>query len=275
MPSDDTSRFPKLNDTNYAQWHIQMEAHLIKKKLWSNLVEITINDPEDKMTQDEVNAAAEKVREKRDVEKIAEARAELILNVEGNQLAHMKSKDPEEIWNNLRIVHRARGFATSLALRRKFLTSKKGRNQLISNWIAEIEYMAFNMELVDIEVSDQDKILALTLGLPPSYESLIISFDGTSPDQLTLENVMVRLLNEENRQRSRPTQTQGQASTPTGGEALAVSPTLTCYFCDKPGHLKKDCLEHKAYLKSKNVAGAANVVDEDSDEEDDIFGEVL
>ncbi|KAJ3728265.1 hypothetical protein C8R42DRAFT_558489, partial [Lentinula raphanica] len=66
---------------------------------------------------------------KRKAEKMAQARAEMILRVEPGQLSHMTSKDPLEIWEKLQNVHRGRGFATSLALKRKFLTSKKGPTQ--------------------------------------------------------------------------------------------------------------------------------------------------
>ncbi|KAJ6605865.1 hypothetical protein B0H10DRAFT_1657796, partial [Mycena sp. CBHHK59/15] len=72
---------------------------------------------------------------KRNAQKMAEARAEMILRVDDGQLSHMRSRDPMEIWNDLRDVHRARGFATSLALRRKFLTVKKKEDQSMQSWI--------------------------------------------------------------------------------------------------------------------------------------------
>ncbi|KAJ6470923.1 hypothetical protein C8R45DRAFT_762484, partial [Mycena sanguinolenta] len=71
----------------------------------------------------------------RDTGKMAEARAELILRVEDGQLAHMTARDPMEVWENLERLHRAAGFATSLALRRKFLTAKKMAEETMEAWI--------------------------------------------------------------------------------------------------------------------------------------------
>ncbi|KAF9020520.1 hypothetical protein BDZ89DRAFT_885601, partial [Hymenopellis radicata] len=52
-----------------------------------------------------------------DKSKLAKARAEMILHIEESQIAHMEFRDPREVWRNLESVHRAQGFATSLALR--------------------------------------------------------------------------------------------------------------------------------------------------------------
>ncbi|KAK0193051.1 hypothetical protein F5146DRAFT_901308, partial [Armillaria mellea] len=63
----------------------------------------------------------------------------------------------------------------------------------MESWVGQIRRMAKVMELAGINVSDQDLILTLTMGLPSSYENVIINFDMTPPDQLTLSNVIVRL----------------------------------------------------------------------------------
>ncbi len=63
----------------------------------------------------------------------------------------------------------------------------------MESWVGQIRRMAKVMELAGIDVSDQDLILALTMGLPPSYENDIINFDATPPDQLTLSNMIVSL----------------------------------------------------------------------------------
>jgi hypothetical protein len=44
-------------------------------------------------------------RKKRSAKKITEAYAEIVLRVENSQLVHMRSKDPEIIWDTLAQVH--------------------------------------------------------------------------------------------------------------------------------------------------------------------------
>ncbi|KAJ7364857.1 hypothetical protein DFH08DRAFT_681932, partial [Mycena albidolilacea] len=74
-------------------------------------------------------------KSKRKAQKMVEARAEMLLRVDSGQLSHMWLKDPMEIWTNLRDVHRACSFATSLPLCRKFLTAKKNNKQTMQAWI--------------------------------------------------------------------------------------------------------------------------------------------
>jgi hypothetical protein len=107
-----------------------------------------------------------------------------------------------EIWEILRDVHRARGFATSLALRRKFLTANKEDTKTMQSWIGHVQSLAYSIEEAGIPVKDQDKILALTMGLPPCYDAVIINFDSTAPTELNFQSVITRLLNKETRQLS-------------------------------------------------------------------------
>ena len=57
--------------------------------------------------------------------------------------------------------------------------------------------MLFCLEDIGVDVSDEDSILALKMGLDKSYDSFIISLDTTPPEQLTLNYVISRMLNEE------------------------------------------------------------------------------
>jgi hypothetical protein len=256
-------RVPNLNDSNYAEWSVRMEAILIRRGLWS-LVKINISE----ITADGVAKSASKIAEeyrdlkkKRDVEKMDEARAEMILRVEDGQLSHMRSRDPLEIWETLERVHRASGFATSLALRRKFLTAKKEETQSMQAWIGFIQSLAFRMEQAGVSVSDQDRILALTMGLPSSYDAVIINFDATEPNSLTLNHVITRLLNEETRQiaiapnSSIPAYDEAMIAFGTGkgrgSKGTRVNPDVVCYFCEKKGHYRSECPERLAWEKSK------------------------
>jgi hypothetical protein len=136
---DKTPAFAPLNDTNFGQWSIRMEAHLIQKELWGMVVCET--DMEGK-TDAEIEAIWDDWRKKRAKKKIADAYAEIVLRVEDSQLAHMRSRDPKIVWDTLAQVHRARGLATRLALRRQFLTSAKGAEEVMSAWVGRVKAMS-------------------------------------------------------------------------------------------------------------------------------------
>jgi len=133
-------------------------------------------------------------------------------------------------------------------------------------WISYIQGLAFRMEKASIDVSDQDKILAITMGLPPSFDSVIINFDSMAPDALTLDLVIAQLLNEEVRQGTgpAPAESEALAATLVRKKPRLPAPDIRCYFCDGNGHYKSDCPERKAWEKSKGLATMA-YSDSDSD----------
>ena len=90
LDHDSTSCFPHLNDTNYPQWALCMEAELIHKSLWNNVVEILV-DTEGK-ADDDVKKEYETKLGKQSASKMAEAQADMILRVDGGQLSHMQLK---------------------------------------------------------------------------------------------------------------------------------------------------------------------------------------
>ena len=140
-----------LNDSNYAEWTIRMEAILIWHKLWSAM-EIIV-DMKGK-TQQKIDEEITKKKATCAKDKMAWAQAEMILQVNDNQLVHMIVHDPMEIWQTLQHVHQAAGFATSLLLHQWFPTAKKSDLQTMQAWIGEIQDLAFWMENADIVVTD-------------------------------------------------------------------------------------------------------------------------
>jgi hypothetical protein len=156
-----------------------------------------------------------------------------------------------EIWETLAQVHTARGFATRLALRRKFSRLVKNEEETMSAWFGRVKTLSFKLEDVGVVMTDEDRILALTNGLDDSYESFIISLDATPADQLTLEYVVDRLLNEEVRRgysKKNATVTRGSAYI-TGARGMGSSRPggtngpHTCWRCGKQGHIQAYCRE--------------------------------
>ena len=193
MP-DSLLHFANLNESNYAEWSLYMRSTLIKKGLW-RVIEGSESHP-----LGSPNSKAVKAFDHHQ----AEAHAEIVLRLEPSQLPHTHSTDPYVLWEELQRMHRAQGFATRMSLRRKFNTMTKRADQSMSSWIADVQQAAFHLNEVRYTATDEDKILVLTQGLPPSYDPLIISLDaaiaasGSKDDpSVSLEVVKSCLLNEE------------------------------------------------------------------------------
>jgi len=242
--NDKVRHFPPLNNSNYTEWSMRMEAELIRKGLWDTVFCEIVDVGK---TPEEVVREVEKAKAKRTAKKMAEARAELILRADCTQLVHMRDRDPMVIWESLARIHRARGLATRLALRRKFMSAVKGERETMQAFIGRVQAIAFELENIDVDVSDEDRILALTMGLDKSYESFVISLDGTPADKLDVEYMISRMLNEEAR---RGNIVMGGDSLDEGSSALLAGrierkggPGRSCWRCGKQGHIRLFCKE--------------------------------
>ena len=76
MTDTETIRFSRLNDSNYPEWVVRMEATLVKRGLWP-VISITV-DPNGKDAST-IAAELKKKIDDRDATKMLEARAEMIL----------------------------------------------------------------------------------------------------------------------------------------------------------------------------------------------------
>ena len=250
--------FEKLNDGNYADWRIKMEALLEEKELW------TVVSGEETIPHTGPNSKGVKAF----IRKQRLARAKIILHVENSQLPHTRYGDPKEIWDSLTRVHRSRGFGTLLSMRRKFFSMTKDHSQSMQAWIAAVRQAAFELESADFEVRKIDLIIALTQGLPESYSSFIVSLDATPPDQLKVDILIMRLLNEETRQSG---SNKTHIESDTTEEALVATrersstrylnsqkpnSNIRCFNCRGYGHYSRDCATPKSEdARSAQVIG--------------------
>jgi len=85
--NNSTPCFLHLNDTNYSEWVLYIEAELIRKDLWTNVIEIVMNTKEKKDT--DIKKEFETKLGKQSTSKMAKVQAEIILRVDNGQLFHM------------------------------------------------------------------------------------------------------------------------------------------------------------------------------------------
>jgi hypothetical protein len=246
----ETVRFPQLNHTNYAEWALRMEAILIRGGFW------------DIITGDErLEKGADGEKEKAFRKRAAQCRAEIVLRVEDSQLPHMADKSPMVVWNSLAGVHRARGFGSRLQLRRNFITASMKEDQSMESWIGEVRGLANRLKAIDVDVSDEDMIVVLTAGLPPSYTPIVISFDALESTKLTLNFVITRLLNEEGRQ-AIPSFTSIKTEDLDVNTALNASKfrsDVQCFYCLLKGHYASVCPQKEKDVKAKEEEGRKHV----------------
>ena len=257
-------KFDKLTDGNYLEWKIYMEALLTRKSLF-NVVDGSERHP----------GGREGTKPVKDFyRRQSEARSEIILRVEPAQLVHCRDNDPYTIWTTLANVHLSRGRATILALRRRFYRLRFDRDETISAYISRARYLAFLLEETGVIISDDDLMLAITAGLPHSYDHFLISLDTLIDSEYTLNNIITRLNNEYERQHMystnpRPNLNKAQNPSDEALSAMSLSKprvalaNITCFNCGEKGHYQNNCPRPKLVMKAHQER--AQMAEETSD----------
>jgi len=226
--------FDKLNETNYDDWKIQMEALLEEKGLFGVVC------VRDVMPTTGPNSKGVKTF----LEKQRLARSKIILSIETSQIPHVRSEeDPAIIWKNLARIHRARGLGVLLTVCMDFLRISMPPGSTIASYVASIRHAAYRLEecyqaeeddsstsTIPLSftsttkppiISDLDKISVLLNGLPSIYQPVIVSITGIPLASLTFEDIVTHLMNEEGRLRNATQPTTPSSSDPLD-EAHAV-----------------------------------------------------
>jgi gag-polypeptide of LTR copia-type/Domain of unknown function (DUF4219)/Zinc knuckle len=263
MSEDRDLTFAPLTDGNYAEWEIRMEADLVDKGLWEYVFTEVVKPEGD------TNSAKKAIAEYE--MKLRQARARMIRRVTAGQLPHMKDPDPRNVWTELQRVHRAGGFGSKLAMRRRFINAKMKLDdsreiaESMASWIGRVKGMRFELEAVGVNMTDEDVILVLTNGLPENYNQFVITLDAARPADITLENVVAQLANEEGRQGIDVIKKE-EEKVRLGESALAATKgrrdrsEITCFYCGKKGHFRSECPERKE--ETKQTAAVAVIPDE-------------
>jgi hypothetical protein len=283
--------FDKLNETNYDDWKIQMEALLEEKGLFG------VVSGRDVLPATGPNSKGVRTF----LEKQRLARSKIILAIDPSQLPHVRNEeDPFVIWKNLARIHRARGLGVLLTMRMDFLKMSMPPGSTIASYVASIRHAAYRLEecyqaeeddSVSLSliispsisttrppiVSHLDKISVLLNGLPPAYQPVIVNITGTPLTSLTFEDVVTRLMNEEGRLRNivSPTITPSVTSDSydqayyaakrvPNGKSSKSAPSkdmskVRCHKCGGVGHYRCDCPTHDS--------DAAHIAVADDDEE--------
>jgi hypothetical protein len=229
-----------------------MEAILVKKGLWPVVsgLETHPGEPEGR----------KKTRDFR--MKQYQARAEIILHVSPQQLAHCSHEDPMIIWNTLIDIHSPCGCSTIISLHCRLHKLHLDKAESMPAYIACAREAARLLSAAGHNISDDDLLMAITSGLPPSYNPFLISIDTLPNSEYSLVCVIPRLINEYTQQSLTPTvhiQTPTPMQPADDTMAITTAPhthcpisEITCFKCNQKGHYQYNCT-------STNSTDTANV----------------
>jgi hypothetical protein len=251
----------KLNDTNYLTWTTLFRCLLFRKKLISKGIkpqeEVVIDEGKDDLVY-----------------------AELLSNVEENLFPVIQNAGSgEAALEALDALFKSKTKARKIELRRQFNSLRMEEGEAVSRFASRAQELQGQLTSVGHDIKTQEVVEAVIAGLPQEYDviSTILMNQG---DDLDISEVLQRLLPVEaklqgkdargdtgeahmakfkgwdsNRQGGTKSKGwdsgkskgngSGWDSSKNKGRGSSWDSSKRCHYCNKRGHLKRDCLHRK------------------------------
>ena len=230
MSSDIGFKIEKLNSNNYAIWKYKVELWLVKEDLW----EVTTEDKPDEPSADWL---------RRD----GKAKAHIGLLVDDSQLIHIKGKQTaKEYWEALRCYHERGSLTSKVFLIKRICRLRMPEDGNMEEHISGLINLIDKLTSMGETLAEKWMVAFLLCSLPDSYDTLITALESRPDDDLSFDFVKGRLIHEYKR---RLEQTSSDSRSCKSQEEVAMK---TCFFCSKPGHIKKFCYLYKNSIRQNN-----------------------
>ncbi|KAL0116419.1 hypothetical protein PUN28_009806 [Cardiocondyla obscurior] len=237
----------KLTETNYELWKIQMKSVLVFNDLWKYTEGTEIKPTAD--AQDWIR-------------KDSKALALINLSITHSQLNHVKkATTSKEAWDGLKAVFESRGPVRKAALYKQLQRMEKKPSITMTQYVTDFTRKAEQLEEAGIEIPDELLSIMLLGSLPVEFENFSVAIE--SRDEIpTLENLKIKLIEEEARQSDRVPKTsedhnnndallaKGRSERSKWSnakpkdshtKASAVKFSGKCFNCGKSGHMSRFC----------------------------------
>lgn len=190
-----------------------------------------------------------------------QALAQIILTLSNAQLVHVRNaKSSHDAWTNICSAFQAKGLAAKVYLRRQFFTIKFQDGSSMQDHLNKVRDLADQLAEMEAGVSDQDLAMTALCSLSDRFDSLIVSLESRSSQDLTSDFVFNRLLAEERRQLE---SIQSNDVAPSAHQARVSS--IKCSFCSKPNHTEAKCYKkhgfpvgHPRHVKKESAQAASS-----------------
>lgn len=236
--------FARLDNHNYQNWKFRVKMILIREGIWSVI--------EDELPTEQ-NAEWKRKDEK--------AQATISLSIDDNQIVHIcKCANAKEMWDELQKIHERNNLSNKLYLLRKLYQSKL-EEKTMSEYIKNILELVERLRGIGETIKDFHVAALLLGGLPDTYSTLVTALDARPDDELTLEYVKGKLIDEFNRKKENSSEVA--LNTNKFKNFNRNKEKRECNYCHRKGHLKKDCY----FLRKDSKKNQAQVATEEGESE--------
>ncbi|KAL1564721.1 Integrase catalytic domain-containing protein [Salvia divinorum] len=251
----DVEKFNGKND--FGLWRIKMKAMLVHQ----GLADAIRGDSKEKGVVDGDERSAFKK-----VEIMERAHSAIILCLSDKVLREVsKETTAAGVWLKLESLYMTKSLANRLYMKQRLYSYRFAENRTISEQLDQFNKFVDDLEDIDVSLDDEDKAIILLNALPQSYDQLKDAMLYGRETSITLLEVQSAL-------KSKEFQKHNSGVQDSHSEALNISKykgkkqglkmkggkpqqpkakdnpqkeTRECFWCKKPGHLKKNCFAWK------------------------------
>ena len=186
-----------------------------------------------------------------------------------------------DAWEKLLATYSTRTTTSKLLLREQFTQLRMHDDDDVQQFSNRVNSLVDELAAAGIVYDETEIVSRVLLGLPPQFAPLVTALENMPEKELSKSYVFGRLQHEEQKQRQQ-TADRGRGSAMvvrTGGgvqqqqqhthsrqqfPARRAPRTVTCYYCDKPGHIVRDCAEMKAAVAERKRTPHAHAATADA-----------
>ena len=214
----------KLGNNNYPTWRFKVELLLVREELWRYV------DPGVKPEgePDAIWNAGD-----------AKARATIGLLIEDNQHGLIRaSRTAKDTWTALQNHHQKTSLTSKVSLLKQICDKRFADGDDMAEHLFEMEELFSRLTNAGQELGENLTVAMILRSLPTSYDTLTTALESRSDDDLTLELVKRKLLDEAAKR-----QGTGSSSALRVGHCSRKKkkPLIECHYCGNQGHKQKEC----------------------------------
>lgn len=227
----------KLEGTNnWNIWKFQTTV-LLRGQGWLDVVEgraLKPEDPTERIIWENKDAKAQTLLVTRMTEKV--------------MLHIISCSTSAEMWRKLQSVYEQKTETNIHMIQQRFFQYKFETGIEMSTFLSKIQELQNQLKQLGEEVSDKFVITKVLMSLPEEYKHFVSAWESAPDDRQTMDNLVARLLVEEERVKEK----NGQNLT-TGSSAFHVKnkKNIKCFKCNKMGHYLSECKSNNSNIKSE------------------------
>ncbi|RVW36529.1 Retrovirus-related Pol polyprotein from transposon TNT 1-94 [Vitis vinifera] len=181
-----------------------------------------------------------------------------------DELNEQSTQEDEVYWETFAKNDKAE---TSTLLASLISMKYKGKGN-VREYIMEMSHLASKLKALKLELSDDLLVHLVLISLPAQFNQFKVSYN-CQKDKWTLNELISFCVQEEERLKQDKTESAHLASTSkdkgkrknkdikvaasNGPEQKKQKVEVTCFFCNKPGHTKKECTKYAAWRVKKGM----------------------